>query len=143
MRPKHRICVIGPEEDAAILRCVLHHSGWAEPSKGLLGCRMAFVITGTLKTPIGEAQDALRRARGASNAELGQLPIIVLHRADQGAAMITASLQGINLKLRGRLIWRQWDRDWFGTLDAARVVAARKPGPRKAEPQTAEEMRSA
>ena len=131
MRPKIRIYVIGDEEDAAILRCVIHHCGWAEPSGRIQDCRAAFIITGTLKSPIAEAATALQRARGIPRGETGNLPVIVLARAAQMVALQTASCQQINVQLRGRTMFIEWDKDWAGILERARVLTARKSGPRK------------
>ena len=131
MRPKIRLYVIGDEEDAAILRCVIHLCGWAEPSGKVQECRAAFVITGTLKTPLWEAQNALRRAGGIPRGETGNLPVIVLHRIYQGAAMVTESLKPLNVNLRGILLLREWDHNWAELLECARVLTERKRGPRK------------
>ena len=128
MRPKIRLLVIGPEEDAAILRCVIHHCGWAEPSTDPRECRAAFVITGTSRTPLSEATRALRRVRGLKEC---QIPVIALHRGFQGAAMVRVSLFPANIPLRGRLLLKEWDRNWAETIDAARVLTARKRGPKK------------
>jgi hypothetical protein len=134
-RPKIRIYVIGDEEDAAILRCVIHHCGWCEPSGKVQACRAAFIITGTLKSPIAEAATALQRARGIPRGETGNLPVIVLHRGDQGTAMATESLKSLNVNLRGRLLLREWDHNWAELLECARVLTAKKRGPRKVERQ--------
>ena len=52
VRPKRRIYVIGDEAEASVLCCILHNSGWAEPSGVMRECSLAFVIAaGMAKSP--------------------------------------------------------------------------------------------